>query len=198
MFKTRIPLWRKLNFQFLFLGLISFYMSSMQAHANIQDSTAKAADSLTFEAQRARVNQLLDSRSKRFGEYATSLEKKTGVFGLFKTKKDMQKSNDILRELVINDNNIFLETRKLLDLKDAQSERYQKLATEYDQQVSAYMKTINKLQNENDKLRGEISQLHDVDQGSDNKLFFAIVLILILVGVIVYLYLKNKPKKLTV
>ncbi|MGN5954643.1 hypothetical protein ACP6L2_08535 [Sphingobacterium lactis] len=173
-------------------------MSSMQAHANIQDSTAKAADSLTFEAQRARVNQLLDSRSKRFGEYATSLEKKTGVFGLFKTKKDMQKSNDILRELVINDNNIFLETRKLLDLKDAQSERYQKLATEYDQQVSAYMKTINKLQNENDKLRGEISQLHDVDQGSDNKLFFAIVLILILVGVIVYLYLKNKPKKLTV
>lgn len=198
MFKTRIPLWRKLNFQFLFLGLISFYMSSMQTHANIQDSTAKAADSLTFEAQRARVNQLLDSRSKRFGEYATSLEKKTGVFGLFKTKKDMQKSNDILRELVINDNNIFLETRKLLDLKDAQSERYQKLATEYDQQVSAYIKTINKLQNENDKLRGEISQLQDVDQGTDNKLFFAIVLILILVGVIVYLYLKNKPKKLTV
>ncbi|MGV6944505.1 hypothetical protein [Sphingobacterium kyonggiense] len=173
-------------------------MSGMQAHANMQDSTAKAADSLTFEAQRARVNQLLDSRSKRFGEYATSLEKKTGVFGLFKTKKDMQKSNDILRELVINDNNIFLETRKLLDLKDAQSERYQKLASEYDQQVSAYMKTINKLQNENDKLRGEISELQDVDQGSDNKLFFAIVLILILIGVIVYLYLKNKPKKLTV
>lgn len=198
MFKTQRPQWRKLNFQFLFLALISLCMSSMQAHANIQDSTAKAADSLTFEAQRARVNQLLDSRSKRFGEYATSLEKKTGVFGLFKTKKDMQKSNDILRELVINDNNIFLETRKLLDLKDAQSERYQKLATEYDQQVSAYMKTINKLQNENDKLRGEISQLQDVDQGSDNKLFFAIVLILILIGVIVYLYLKNKPKKLTV
>lgn len=198
MFKIQRPQWRKLNFQFLFLAIIGLYMSSIPAHANIQDSTAKAADSLTFEAQRARVNQLLDSRSKRFGEYATSLEKKTGVFGLFKTKKDMQKSNDILRELVINDNNIFLETRKLLDLKDAQSERYQKLATEYDQQVSAYMKTINKLQNENDKLRGEISQLQDVDQGSDNKLFFAIVLILILVGVIVYLYLKHKPKKLTV
>ena len=198
MFKIQRPQWRKLNFQFLFLVIIGLYMSSIPAHANIQDSTAKAADSLTFEAQRARVNQLLDSRSKRFGEYATSLEKKTGVFGLFKTKKDMQKSNDILRELVINDNNIFLETRKLLDLKDAQSERYQKLATEYDQQVSAYMKTINKLQNENDKLRGEISQLQDVDQGSDNKLFFAIVLILILVGVIVYLYLKHKPKKLTV
>ncbi|WP_344673251.1 hypothetical protein [Sphingobacterium kyonggiense] len=198
MFKIQRPQWRKLNFQFLFLAIIGLYMSSIPAHANIQDSTAKAADSLTFEAQRARVNQLLDSRSKRFGEYATSLEKKTGVFGLFKTKKDMQKSNDILRELVINDNNIFLETRKLLDLKDAQSERYQKLATEYDQQVSAYMKTINKLQNENDKLRGEISQLQDVDQGSDNKLFFAIVLILILVGIIVYLYLKHKPKKLTV
>lgn len=198
MFNIQRPQWRKLNFQFLFLAIIGLYMSSIPAHANIQDSTAKAADSLTFEAQRARVNQLLDSRSKRFGEYATSLEKKTGVFGLFKTKKDMQKSNDILRELVINDNNIFLETRKLLDLKDAQSERYQKLATEYDQQVSAYMKTINKLQNENDKLRGEISQLQDVDQGSDNKLFFAIVLILILVGVIVYLYLKHKPKKLTV
>lgn len=110
----------------------------------------------------------------------------------------MQKSIDILRNIVINDNHIFIETRKLLDLKDAQSERYQKLAAEYDQQVSAYMKTINKLQQENDKLRGEISNLENSDQGNDNKLFIAILIILGLVISVIYLYLKQRPKKLTV
>lgn len=165
--------------------------------SNLQDSTMQANDSLTFESQRARVNKLLDERSRRFGEYDNSLEKKTGVFGLFKTKKDMQKSIDILRNVVINDNNIFMETRKLLDLKDAQSERYQKLATEYDTQVSAYMKTITKLQNENEKLRGDINGLQDTDQGSDNKLFFAIIVIIGLVVAVIVLYLKQKSQKVT-
>jgi len=154
-------------------------------------------DSLTFEAQRERVNKLLADRSQRFGDYDESLEKKTGVFGLFKTKTDMQKSIDILRKIVLNDNNIFLETRKLLDLKDAQSERYQRLATEYDQQVLAYMKTITKLQNENDRLRSEIDQLENTDRGSGIQLYIAILIILGLVFLLITLNWKSIQKKLT-
>lgn len=162
-----------------------------------QDSTSLKADSLTFEAQRERVNELLNERSRRFGEYDQSLEKKTGVFGLFKTKGDMQKSIDILREVVLNDNGIFLETRKLLDLKDAQSERYQRLAGEYDSQVSAYMKTITKLQNENDKLRKELDSMESSESGSGIMLYVAGLLIISLIIVLIYQYNKHKPKKLT-
>ena len=162
-----------------------------------QDSTIVKADSMTFEAQRERVNHLLDERSRRFGEYDESLQKKTGVFGLFKTKKDMQKSIDILRQVVLNDNNIFIETRKLLDLKDAQSERYQRLAAEYDNQVSAYMKTITKLQNENDKLREELKSMENTDRGSGIMLYISIIVIIGLIIALIYQYNRYKPKKVT-
>jgi hypothetical protein len=162
-----------------------------------QDSTIVKADSMTFEAQREQVNHLLDERSRRFGEYDESLEKKTGVFGLFKTKKDMQKSIDILRQVVLNDNNIFIETRKLLDLKDAQSERYQRLAAEYDNQVSAYMKTITKLQNENDKLREQLKSMENTDRGSGIMLYISIIVIIGLIIALIYQYNRHKPKKVT-
>jgi hypothetical protein len=125
------------------------------------------------------------------------LEKKTGVFGLFKTKKDMQKSIDILRQVVLNDNNIFIETRKLLDLKDAQSERYQRLAAEYDNQVSAYMKTITKLQNENDKLREQLKSMENTDRGSGIMLYISIIVIIGLIIALIYQYNRHKPKKVT-
>ncbi|OYD44002.1 hypothetical protein [Sphingobacterium cellulitidis] len=179
--------------QLLIFFIFSFFTQFIYA----QDSTVVKSDSLTFESQRERVNQLLNERSRRFGEYDQSLQKKTGIFGLFKTKKDMQKSIDILRELVLNDNNIFIETRKLLDLKDAQSERYQRLANEYDAQISAYMKTITKLQNENDKLRDSLKSMESTDTGSGVLLYLAGIVIITLLILLILQYKRNKPKKLT-
>ncbi|OYD47258.1 hypothetical protein CHU00_04175 [Sphingobacterium cellulitidis] len=179
--------------QLLIFFIFSFFTQFIYA----QDSTVVKSDSLTFESQRERVNQLLNERSRRFGEYDQSLQKKTGIFGLFKTKKDMQKSIDILRELVLNDNNIFIETRKLLDLKDAQSERYQRLANEYDAQISAYMKTITKLQNENDKLRDSLKSMESTDTGSGLLLYLAGIVIITLLILLILQYKRNKPKKLT-
>lgn len=179
--------------QLLIFFIFSFFTQFIYA----QDSTVVKSDSLTFESQRERVNQLLNERSRRFGEYDQSLQKKTGIFGLFKTKKDMQKSIDILRELVLNDNNIFIETRKLLDLKDAQSERYQRLANEYDAQISAYMKTITKLQNENDKLRDSLKSMESTDTGSGVLLYLAGIVIITLLILLILQSKRNKPKKLT-
>lgn len=189
----------RIYIMFTITKFISILILCSLFHLNLAAQNDKSInlDSLTFEAQREKVNKLLEDRSQRFGEYDESLEKKTGVFGLFKTKTDMQKSIDILRKIVLNDNNIFLETRKLLDLKDAQSERYQRLASEYDQQVSAYMKTITKLQNENDKLRAEIGQLENTDRGSGIQLYFAILVILGLVFLLITLNWKSIQKKLT-
>src|SRR5690554_2014778 len=77
----------------------------------------RAQDSLDYEIQRQKVNTLLKDRSERFGQFYESLESKTGIFGL-KTKKDMQKSIDILKAIVLNDNHILKETQILVRYKD--------------------------------------------------------------------------------
>lgn len=153
------------------------------------------ADSLLFENQRKRVNFLLEERSRKFGEYDHSLEQKTGIFGLFKTKTDMQKSINILQEIVINDNKIFLETRKLLDLKDTEREHFQKMATEFDSQVTAYMRTISKLQEENEKLRLHIKDLEKGEHQSGVVFYLLGLLFIGLLFVIYLLYRRLRASK---
>lgn len=182
---------------YTFLASIFFFIGLLPVAMANQDSTMHKADSLSYESQRQRVNKLLDDRSRRFGEYSASLEKKTGIFGLFKTKKDMQKSIDILRALVLNDNNIFIETRKLLELKDSQSIRYQQLASEYDSQVTAYMRTITKLQNENESLRAQLNQQEDGGKSSGIMLYVAIFVIIVLLFLLLSAYKKQKGQKVT-
>ena len=157
------------------------------ANVNLQ------ADTSLFENQRKHVNFLLEERSKKFGEYDQSLQEKTGIFGLFKTKSDMQKSIDILQAIVINDNNIFIETRKLLDLKDTEREHFQHMAKEFDNQVTAYMKTVSKLQEENENLRHEISELEQGEHSS-GMIFYVLGLVFIGLLYIIYrLYRKLHP-----
>ncbi|MCA5003938.1 hypothetical protein [Sphingobacterium bovistauri] len=151
----------------------------------------------TFEDQRQRVNNLLDARSKKFGDYDNSLTQKTGIFGLFKSKNDMQKSIDILKQIVITDNNIFLETRKLLELKDSETQRFEKLATEYDQQVTAYMKSISKLQAENEKLRKDIEKFENEDHDSSNQLYISTFVIIGLLIANLYQFKLSKSKNVT-
>lgn len=148
-------------------------------------STGMDEDSLLFENQRQRVNFLLEERSRKFGEYDSSLQQKTGIFGLFKTKTDMQKSINILQAIVINDNKIFLETRKLLDLKDTERERFQKMANEFDGQVTAYMKTVSKLQQENEKLRLQIKDLEKEERRGGITYY---VLGLLFLGLLILIY----------
>lgn len=176
-----------LNYFFLFISICTI---STCVNGQIYE------DSTSFESQRKRVNDLLDQRSKRFGDYTASLEQKTGIFGLFKTKSDMQKSIDILKSVVINDNSIFLETRKLLDLKDSEAERFHTLATEYDQQVTAYMKTISKLQAENEQLRDKIKKLEDQTH-EGNKLLYLSVILLLLFGAAFSYYRRRKLQNVT-
>lgn len=163
----------------------------------IQIGTARTnmdADTINFEKQREHVNSLLEERSKRFGDFDNSLQKKTGVFGIFKSKKDLQKSTDILREIVLTDNRIFLETKKLLDIKGDESDRYEGLAAEYDQQISAYMRTINKLQIENEKLRSQINEL-DNKQGNSYLLVSLLIIVILMLCFTLYRYFqRSKPK----
>lgn len=150
--------------------------------------SAQNADSTSFEAQRMRVNKLIEDRKVKFGEYDLSLEKKSAIFGLFKSKDDMQRTIDILKNIVITDNNIFLETRRLISIKDDEKQKFQNLASEYDKQVSAYMGTINKLQKENEKLKKDIENLEGSDNSSNILLYSALAII----GVLSYFVYRNQ------
>lgn len=174
----------------VFLTIISGVLGDSYAHSSVLET-----DSALFETQRQLVNNLLEERSRKFGEYDKSLKQRTGIFGLFKSKGDMQKSINILQAIVINDNNIFLETRKLLDLKDTERERFQSLAKEFDMQVSAYMNTVSKLQRENEKLRAQIAGLEEEEHNS-NRIFYVIGLLFAgLIFVIYTLYRKLQAHK---
>lgn len=158
---------------------------------------ASNTDSTTYETQRAKVNDLLDERIQKFGEYDLSLEQKTGFFGLLKSKQDLQNSNNILQEIVKMDNKIFLETRTLLRIKDYQAERYQHLANKYDNQVTAYMHTISKLQATNEKLNKEIKDLKNEDSKSS---IFMTLFSFIVIGLLIVLHKQRnqmKAQKLT-
>jgi hypothetical protein len=141
---------------FLFFG---FFTSQAQDSLGVKMSSY---DSISYEVQRQKVNKLLDDRTARFGKFDESLRKKTGIFGL-KTKKDMQASIDILKEIVLTDNAIFRETKNLLTFKDQQlvykefeKSQIEELAKEYDQRIDGYIATISKLQKSNDQQQQSI------------------------------------------
>ncbi len=134
----------------IFLALI--LLSSVIANSFAQ------SDSSAYQLQRKKINGLLDDRSTKFGQYDESLGKRTGIFGL-KTKKDMQRSNDILTEIVRTDNLILKETKILLDFKDMEKSTIETKAVESEDRIGSYMTTITKLQNQQDKLNTEYAEM---------------------------------------
>ncbi len=116
------------------------------------------ADSLAYQLQRNKINGMLDSRVAKFGQFTESLNKKTGIFG-FKTKKDMQKSMDILKQIIETDNAILKETKSLLDFKTYQQEKVASESKESEGRNMGYMRTINKLQTQNDTLSKDSQEL---------------------------------------
>ncbi|MFC3198341.1 hypothetical protein ACFOET_12020 [Parapedobacter deserti] len=120
-------------------------------------------DTTGYEKQRQKVNELLTQRSMRFGQFDESLNKRTGIFGL-KTKKDMQASIDILKQIVLTDNYIFKETKALLDYKEFEKSQIADQASEFDVRINGYIKTISKLQREQERLRSDLNALEKANQ----------------------------------
>lgn len=147
--------------------------------ASVSFNVAIAQDTLAYEVQRKKVNDLLSERSQRFDQYNQSLQKKTGIFGL-KTKKDMQASIDILKELVLTDNNIFKETKVLVDYKDMEKTFITSQAQESESRINGYVKTISKLQKDQDAQKKEIDNLEKRAQKNFNLFLLSLVSAIIL------------------
>lgn len=146
--------------------LFSFLMLNMQAIAQ-QDTAA-------YAAQRAKVNSLLVERSNKFGQYDESLNQRTGIFG-WQTKRDIKNSNEILRQVVLTDNNIFKELKVLMDYKDLQNRQKVAVADNSQERMERYMQTIKKLQDQNEQLK------EDLEKKNKGGLSTYIIVFLILV-----------------
>ncbi len=142
-------------------------------------------DTSSYQNQRLKINALLKERSTRFGQYDQSLNQRTGIFG-FQTKKDIKNSNEILRQIVLNDNNIFKELKVLLEYKDLQVQQVQSTAQASNERINSYMAAIKKLQDQNEILR---KQLGEQEKESGNASFYVILLLaalLVVAGYIIY------------
>jgi len=152
--------------------------------------TLKAqTDTSAFETQRAKINAMLADRSTRFGQYEQSLNERTGIFG-FQTKQDIRNSNEILRQITLNDNNIFKELKVLLDYKDQQVQEVRSSVISNTERINSYMAAIKKLQDNNAILRDQLNKPEPMSGAW-------YIVIILLMGIAYYVYLQRRKLKTT-
>ena len=146
------------------------------------------SDSLAYQLQRSKINQMLEERRQKFGQYDQSLKMHTGIFGL-QTKKDIRRSNDILMDIVKTDDDIFRELKILMDYRVFQQQQAQTHSTESENVTLAYMNTINRLRSQIEQLKQEALK-EKTHQQSLLRILIA-VLVLLFVSI---LYLLSKKR----
>ena len=153
-------------------------------------SAVLAQDTSAYEIQRAKINSLLAERSAKFGQYDESLNTRTGIFG-FQTKRDIKNSNEILRQIALNDNAIFGELKVLLEYKDLQMQEVKTVSTTNNERIQNYRRTIKGLQDNTISLSEELKK---AEKAKD--LAFILLMIFVAVnGFLVYLVMKKRFEK---
>jgi hypothetical protein len=155
------------------------------------NAMALPADTSAYQFQRLKINSLLAERSAKFGQYDLSLNARTGIFGL-QTKNDLRNSNEILRGIILSDNNIFRELKILMNYKDQEVQQVQNNASSNNKRIEGYMLTIKKLQQQNDELKAQAEQ---VTEKKDTNLYLIIVLVVVIAGWGIYSYSATRRKQ---
>jgi len=150
-----------------------------------------AQDTTAYNLQRNKINSMLAERSARFGQYEESLNARTGIFG-FQTKRDIKNSNEILRQVVLHDNNIFTELKVLLDYKDLQFQQVKSNVDHSQMRIDSYKKTIRDLQVKNDEL---LSYNQKTSKSSDYLQLLLALFVISTAVCIFIIYRKNKVIK---
>ncbi|WP_299354554.1 hypothetical protein [Mucilaginibacter sp.] len=166
----------------ILFGLMCFLFAGAFAQSN--------SDSLTYQVQRNKINSMLAVRSQKFGQYDQSLSEHTGIFG-FQTKKDIRRSNDILMDIVKTDNEIYQQLKILLAYRTFQQSQVLDKSKETENTALESMYTINKLQNQLEKIKKE--QEENIRLQDKASLNFKII-VFILVGIILFL-LRNQIRR---
>ena len=149
-------------------------------------------DTSAYQVQRLKINALLAERSAKFGQYDLSLTARTGIFGL-QTKNDLKNSNEILRGIILNDNNIFRELKVLMNYKDQEVHQVQTNAGNTAKRIEGYMLTIKKLQDQNDELRKKTTVI-TAEKNTETYSIIFLILIIIAGGIFFYSKFRKKLK----
>lgn len=168
--------------KFILAAIFSF--SSAIAFAQV------STDSLAYQAERTKINAMLARRKAKFGQYDESLRLHTGIFGM-QTKKDIQRSNDILMDIVKTDDSIYRQLKILFEYRVFQQTQIQKHTQQAESSNLGFMTTINKLRKQVDWLKADNKKQQQHYQRMQN--IFIIVLIVLLALVI--LLLRRKRSK---
>lgn len=147
------------------------------------------SDSLAYQLQRAKINNMLAQRTRKFGQYSESLAMHTGIFGL-QTKKDIRRSNDILIDIIKTDDDIYKQLKILLEFRTFQQTQVQSHSSEVEQSSIGYMATINKLRNKVEQLKTAAQKQEEEEEKTIRAFIIALAVMLVLL-----LFLLTRPRK---
>ena len=145
------------------------------------------SDSVAYQRQRQKINDMLAVRSQKFGQYDKSLSEHTGIFG-FQTKKDIRRSNDILMDIVKTDDNIYKELKILLEYRAFQQRQIQSHSKEAETINQNYINLISKLRQQNAVLKASA-------QKADTMQYVYILIIVLMIASILFLISKKSKVK---
>jgi len=135
------------------------------------------------------MQRLLAERSARFNVYTESLKKRSGIFGN-KTKHDMEKSNEVLIEIVNTDNKIIDALNRILSYKTFEKTNTSYQSEQSKEKVQQMMQMTDTLTKELYALEAENKKLHSRNIKLKGWFFLS------LAGFIAGLYLLYRRRKL--
>ena len=133
--------------------------------------------------------QILKERQDHFSDYTKSLDESTGIFGL-KTKKDIQRSNSILIDIVKLDNRLIAVLNRELSYKDFEKTSMNYRSLDDQKTMDLLQQNIVSSENKMKEMNGKLL----ADQHQINNRNRVIVLLILLVLFLIY-HLRLKKKQ---
>lgn len=149
------------------------------------------SDSVAYQRQRQKINNMLTARKQKFGQYEQSLGQHTGIFG-FQTKDDIRRSAGILMDIAKTDDAIFKELKILLEYRDFQQRQIQSHSKEAETTAAGYMRVITHLQQQNARLKQQVKSTEDHYNTKQN--IFVAALVLMSASILLLMFKKNRVK----
>ena len=170
-----------------FVLFIFFAIASVAAFGQNPVNT----DSVAYQLQRKKINNMLTARKQKFGQYQQSLSQHTGIFG-FQTKDDIRRSAGILMEIAKTDDAIFRELKILLEYRDFQQKQIQSHSQEAESTNDAYLKVINRLQQQNISIKQQAKATEEHFNMKQN--IFVAAIVLMSASILLLMFRKNRVK----
>jgi hypothetical protein len=141
-------------------------------------------------ADRAELQKLLEERQKKFSAYSESLKKRSGFFG-GKSKADIQRSNEVLRDIIESDNQIIKVLNRVVDFRT-----FEKVNMNYD--LLSCNERVDNLQRAVDMLNNRVSKLTSsnatLEKQTGNLKFLSTTFGILLLGLLIFIARRNFQK----